>query len=358
MYREDEEFSFPRMLALLGIIVILAGAIVLGVEKIDSNTISQRLTNDETLAVQASTRLYSARSVWTSNHQLYADHWSAGFDDQLTQAEKNLHQTTGEIYQNLQLARQALEKNDRNLAKQYTQVVEDKITEATNVSNTILGPPNGGKGYYEQLADQQSRADGQISAVKTCIDTTQQQLAGFASSSNYVRGVTDLQEAQRNLDSAIAVNTTRIERSLFDKPQAYLYAVQALEKCQSALADATPPTPTPEPTPIPVVQNNYSNSSDADSSDSDSSSGDWVGDSSGSDSSDDSWDSGSDSGSWDSDSWDSGSDSGSWDSDSWDSGSDSGSWDSGGWDSGSDSGSWDSGGWDSGSDSGSWDSDW
>ncbi len=330
MFDDEGNLDLPKILVLLALMFALIGGIWWGIDTIERQTIEQRMANAIRLADETAGRLAEARTQWQANNQSYADHWSAGIDEQLRAAEESLAQTGA--YQDLAMASKVLSDNERGTAKQYLTNAETRINQSASIINQILGPPDGSaSGLYVQLVDWASKADGSISEAQTCLNTTQVQLLGLASSVNYSVGLADLVNAQSLLDQAVVANTTQIERELVDKPQAYRHAQDSLAFCSVALAHAAPPPPTQEPPPPQVII--------IDNTDSDDDSTDWWSSDSGSD---DGWD------------WDSGSDD-TWD---WDSGSDDSGWDSGGWDSGSDSGGWDSGGWDSGSDSGSWDSDW
>lgn len=331
MFDDEENFSPVKILFTLAVIFALIGGIWWMIDTIDRQGIENRIARNVQLADQAAGRINAARTEWSNNNQFYADHWSAGLSELLTQAEKDF--TSTGVYQDLDLASQALTDGDRATAKQYLTNAETRINQSATVINQILGPPDGSApGLYVQLANWASMADDQITQVQSCIAVTQPQLLGMQSSVNFALGAADLANAQIMLDQAIAANTLPVERGVVDKPQAFTLAQSAFTLCSRALTDAAPPPPTPEPdhNPTIIIIDN-------------------SGDSGGSDSGTDWWSSPSDSGfDWSSDDsgWDSGSDSGSWDSGSWDSGSDS-SWDSGSdsWDSGSDSGSWDSGDW-------------
>ncbi len=339
MFDENGNVDWVKILLSLALVFAIIGGIGWVIDTVDRRGVEQRIANDMQLADQTAGRVSAARTEWSNNNQFYADHWSAGLNDLLTQAENDFASTG--VYQDLDMASQALAAYERSTAKQYLTNAETRINQSASVINQILGPPDGSaSGLYQQLADWSTKADGSIADAQICLGTTQVQLLGLQSSVNYAIGLADLVNAQTLLDQAIAANTTQIERGIVDKPQAYRHAQDSLAFCSVALAHAAPPPPTQEPPPPQVII--------IDNSDSDDDSTDWWSSDSGSD--DSGWDSGGSD--WSSD------DSGSWDSGGWDSGSDSG-WDSGGSDwSSDDSGSWDSGGWDSGSDSGSWDSDW
>jgi hypothetical protein len=325
---EDEygNFSWGRLAFSLTALVLLVVTVWFLVDRFDQWATGRRLIDDSALAEQQAGRLNEAHVVYEGHRLQFADHWSIGVESQLTAAEKNLFPGTGNVFLELAAANDAYARGERSVAKAHADAAEIPLHEADGVVNKILGPPDHPEqALFTVLADEALQADPKIAEAEACIPVSETAVIAYSTSPNYLLGVNELNRARDLLAQARFANVTKVERGIIDKPQAFVFASDALIACRNSPVLAAPPPPTAEPRHNdPVVIDTGSDDSGG-------------------------WDSGSDSGSWDS----GGSDSGSWDS----GGSDSGSWDSGGWDSGSDSGSWDSGGdsWDSGgSDSGSW----
>jgi hypothetical protein len=246
-YDEDGRLNWSKLLFYAGVAFMAIGLMWMSIDGLSIRHLERSITDNFTLEEQESSRVGKARDKWRQNYLLFADHWSAGLEQLLALAEHN----TGEdgAVKDLHSAQDALEQNQRGLAGQYLYDAENKISQASDVADTILGDGYT-LGLYDRLHQNQTQADGTIATAQSCITTNWSLIRAYESSDNYALGVNDLVLAQSSLDKAVTANTTVIERGLVDKPLAYDHAVASNATCNRAITDAqpTPPTPTPAPT--------------------------------------------------------------------------------------------------------------
>jgi hypothetical protein len=229
------------VLAILGIVSICAGSATTLLGRAQAVALETRLTGLEQQAGLLSSRLPLARQEFESNHLLYADHWSAGLDEALREAERSLDQA-GEVFTLLHQARETQGRN-RSQAHDLADRVESLLSGAASVVDTILGPyDTEGQGLYETLAWKGSRAEDHAGAAQAKISESRATLeAKLAETWNRSHGLSfapayaKVAEAENRLAVARETLSREVERGLIDLPLAYDQAEEARALAQNAV---------------------------------------------------------------------------------------------------------------------------
>jgi hypothetical protein len=229
------------VLAILGVVSICAGSATTFLGRAQAAALETRLTGLEQQAGILSSRLPLARQEYEANYLHYADHWSAGLDEALREAERSLDQA-GQVFTLLDQAREAQGRN-RGQAYDFANQVEALLSSAASLVDIILGPPDTqGQGLYESLAwkgrhaeDRVVAAQAEIAQSRGALETKTAESWNRSHGLSFASAYSKVAEAENRLAVARETLSRVVERGLIDLPLAYDQAEEARVLAQNAV---------------------------------------------------------------------------------------------------------------------------
>ncbi len=245
--RHEVDNSKWAWVAALGIVLIAIGLIINAFGAADLRDLTNKLADIEVRRTTLLQMLPNAENEFDQNAALFARHWSEGFEQKLSTSRDNL-ENNGTIYNIWASGVQALQNNNRTLARQYWEEADAALNNSELIIIQILGPPGTtDQRYYDILNQKTQEIDsGYIDRVQASIDEGRQYintlpakaLCGSSTLLSYESALSILNQASIGLNVARTTLTVIVPDGVVDKPVAYDQAQQVANQVESARTTA------------------------------------------------------------------------------------------------------------------------